>query len=82
MDKQSTYTPLQGPIGQPTQNVGMATGASCPHCRVGSPQENFTCCYIIGYIIGILLGICLFPIGIICCSAMKEKTCSHCGHQL
>jgi len=44
----------------------------CPVCRIGSLEEDFTC-------LGVLIGILLFPLGLICCLAMRNKRCTHCG---
>ncbi|XP_064095687.1 membrane protein BRI3-like [Macrobrachium nipponense] len=51
--------------------VYVANG-SCPNCRVGFFVDDFTCC-------GICLAIFFFPIGLICCFAMRERKCSNCG---
>ncbi len=57
-------------------NVVIVTGGgSCPHCRIGYPREDYNCC-------GICLAIWFFPIGILCCLAMKDTVCSHCGRHL
>ena len=73
-----TYIPQQqGIYGQPPQNVVIVAGSvgTCPYCRVGYPREDFSCC-------GIFCAIFFFPIGILCCLAMRETTCSHCGRHL
>ncbi|XP_077296774.1 uncharacterized protein LOC143918678 [Arctopsyche grandis] len=49
----------------------MAVGA-CPACRIGMLEDDFTC-------LGILCAIACFPIGILCCLAMKNRRCSNCG---
>ncbi|OWR48478.1 membrane protein BRI3 [Danaus plexippus] len=49
----------------------IAVGA-CPACRVGILEDDFTC-------LGILCAILFFPIGILCCLAMKNRRCSNCG---
>nr|XP_045607104.1 brain protein I3-like [Procambarus clarkii] len=46
-------------------------GTSCPACRAGVLQNEFTCC-------GICLGIFFFPIGLVCCFLMQERRCSNC----
>ncbi|KAK8738213.1 hypothetical protein OTU49_004107, partial [Cherax quadricarinatus] len=46
-------------------------GNTCPTCRAGILQNEFTCC-------GICLGIFFFPIGLICCFLMQERRCSNC----
>ncbi|XP_041987790.1 brain protein I3 [Aricia agestis] len=80
------YTPQQypsAPQGQPyaMPNYGatniiipptiIAVGA-CPACRVGILEDDFTC-------LGILCAILFFPIGILCCLALKNRRCSNCG---
>lgn len=49
----------------------IAVGA-CPACRVGILEDDFTC-------LGILCAILFFPIGILCCLALKNRRCSNCG---
>lgn len=49
----------------------IAVGA-CPACRVGILEDDFTC-------LGILCAIAFFPIGILCCLALKNRRCSNCG---
>lgn len=44
----------------------------CPACRVGVLEDDFTC-------MGVLCAILFFPLGILCCLAMREKRCSNCG---
>ena len=52
---------------QPTQPaVVVMGGGNCPSCRVGVLSDDYSCC-------GIFLAIFFFPIGILCCLAMKER---------
>ncbi|KAL8561228.1 hypothetical protein ACOMHN_024484 [Nucella lapillus] len=44
----------------------------CPACRVGVLEDDFTC-------LGVLCAILFFPIGILCCLAMRQRRCAHCG---
>uniref|UniRef100_A0A1B6L0T4 Membrane protein BRI3 n=1 Tax=Graphocephala atropunctata TaxID=36148 RepID=A0A1B6L0T4_9HEMI len=44
----------------------------CPACRVGVLEDDFTC-------LGICCAIFFFPIGILCCLALKDKRCTNCG---
>ncbi|KAG4074913.1 hypothetical protein HA402_009338 [Bradysia odoriphaga] len=44
----------------------------CPACRIGVLQDDFSC-------LGILCAIVFFPVGILCCLALKSKRCSNCG---
>ncbi|XP_060534864.1 membrane protein BRI3-like [Cylas formicarius] len=54
-----------------TQPEVIIIGA-CPACRVGVLEDDFTC-------LGLLCAILFFPLGILCCLAMREKRCSNCG---
>ncbi|GFS01025.1 brain protein I3 [Elysia marginata] len=54
----------------PTQSVVLVGG--CPSCRAGVLEDDFTC-------LGVLCAIMCFPIGILCCLAMRQRRCSACG---
>lgn len=43
----------------------------CPVCRIGVLEDNFTCG-------GLLCALLFFPLGILCCLAMRTKVCSNC----
>ncbi|CAM9919706.1 membrane protein BRI3 [Lampetra fluviatilis] len=64
--------PAYAPGPQPTPAVVIMAGG-CPSCRMGVMQDDFTCC-------GIFLAICFFPLGILCCYALRQKRCASCGH--
>lgn len=42
------------------------------HFQVGYLEDDYTC-------LGILMAILFFPLGIICCLALKNRRCSNCG---
>ncbi|KAL5018364.1 hypothetical protein ScPMuIL_004086 [Solemya velum] len=44
----------------------------CPSCRVGVLEEDFTC-------LGVCCAILFFPLGILCCLAMRQRRCPNCG---
>ncbi|KAJ8387145.1 hypothetical protein AAFF_G00160850 [Aldrovandia affinis] len=44
----------------------------CPACRVGVLEDDFTC-------LGILCAILFFPIGILFCLALRQRSCPNCG---
>ncbi|XP_001647695.2 brain protein I3 [Aedes aegypti] len=46
----------------------------CPACRIGMLEDDYTCC-------GICCAIFFFPVGILCCLAMKNRRCTNCGAQ-
>ena len=45
---------------------------ACPACRIGILEDDYTC-------LGVLCAILFFPIGILCCLALKNRRCSNCG---
>ncbi|ESP03912.1 hypothetical protein LOTGIDRAFT_110248, partial [Lottia gigantea] len=55
---------------QPQTAVVMVGG--CPACRVGVLEDDFTC-------LGVFCAIMFFPIGILCCLAMRQRRCVNCG---
>ncbi|XP_077976318.1 membrane protein BRI3-like [Styela clava] len=57
-------------IHQPPTSVVVVGG--CPACRVGVLEDDFTCC-------GVCCAIIFFPIGILCCLAMRQRRCPNCG---
>ncbi|XP_076458827.1 uncharacterized protein LOC143292438 [Babylonia areolata] len=91
LPSQGGYTPLpQGGYAPPPPQPAGATPSyqynvtvqpaaqrvvvvgGCPACRVGVLEDDFTC-------LGVLCAILFFPIGILCCLAMRQRRCAHCG---
>lgn len=58
------------PPGQPPVSVVVLGG--CPACGVGTLEEEFTC-------LGLLLAVCFFPVGLLCCLALRVQRCTSCG---
>ncbi|XP_013383972.1 brain protein I3 [Lingula anatina] len=66
------YQPhYQQPQAVPVQQNVVVVGG-CPACRVGVLEDDFTC-------LGVLCAILFFPIGILCCLAMRQRRCPNCG---
>ncbi|KAM3960717.1 membrane protein BRI3 [Aphomia sociella] len=65
------YMPNYGATNIIIQPPIITVGA-CPACRVGILEDDFTC-------LGILCAIFFFPLGILCCLALKNRRCSNCG---
>lgn len=61
----------QSTIAVPTEIIVIN---GCPACRIGVLEDDYTCC-------GICCAIFFFPIGILCCLALKNKRCTNCGAQ-
>lgn len=55
---------------QPATQVVLVGG--CPACRSGVLEEDYTC-------LGVLCAILFFPLGILCCLAMRQRRCPNCG---
>ncbi|CAH1273830.1 membrane protein BRI3-like [Branchiostoma lanceolatum] len=55
---------------QPTTSVVVVGG--CPACRVGVLEDDYTC-------LGICCAIAFFPIGLLCCLALRQRRCPNCG---
>lgn len=74
-------TPLKGP-SEPSYGTcindvivplpEIATGGACPICHIGILEYEYTC-------VGLLCLVLLFPVGILCCLALKKSSCSYCG---
>ncbi|KAI9550420.1 hypothetical protein GHT06_001699 [Daphnia sinensis] len=82
-DPPPAYTPfVQQPISSnsgttaviitpnPAGNIFLVSG--CPACRVGVLDDEFT-------FLGLLCCILFFPIGILCCLALRQRRCLNCG---
>ena len=55
---------------QPPTQIVVVGG--CPACRVGVLEEDYTC-------LGVLCAILFFPLGLLCCLAMRQRRCPNCG---
>ncbi|XP_021957145.1 brain protein I3 [Folsomia candida] len=66
----STNVILSEPVMFPATQVIIVGG--CPACRVGVLEDNFSC-------LGVLCAIMFFPLGILCCLALRDKRCTNCG---
>lgn len=44
----------------------------CPSCRIGFLEDTYSA-------LGVLCAIFFFPLGVLCCLAMKTKRCRNCG---
>lgn len=64
-----TMTPTVVTV-QPAENIILVGG--CPACRIGVLEDDYTCG-------GILMAIIFFPVGFLCCIAMKQRKCPNCG---
>ncbi|XP_033630685.1 brain protein I3-like [Asterias rubens] len=66
---QGSYVPAQ-PITLSTTNVVLVGG--CPACRIGILEDDFT-------LLGVCCAVLFFPLGILCCLAMRQRRCQNCG---
>lgn len=55
---------------QTTPSVIVVGG--CPACQVGVLEDDFSC-------LALCCAILFFPVGILCCLALKERRCTNCG---
>ncbi|XP_058061731.1 uncharacterized protein LOC131212029 [Anopheles bellator] len=60
------------PVPQITQQIIVVNG--CPACRIGMLEDDYSC-------LGIFCAIFFFPVGILCCLAMRNRRCTNCGAQ-
>lgn len=69
-----SYVPSYGATSGPTQVIipEIIIVGACPACRVGYLEDDYTC-------LGLFCAIFFFPLGILCCLALKNKRCSNCG---
>ncbi|XP_045610644.2 membrane protein BRI3 [Procambarus clarkii] len=56
----------------PVRATDVIIVGGCPACRVGVLSEDFT-------LAGLCCAFWFFPVGILCCLAMRERRCSNCG---
>ncbi len=59
-------------IVSPPQTVVLVNGGGCPNCGVGYLRDDYGC-------FAIFLAIFFFPLGVLCCLAMREQRCSNCS---
>ncbi|XP_071546211.1 membrane protein BRI3-like [Panulirus ornatus] len=59
-------------VVNPVRAADVIVVGGCPACRVGVLDEDFT-------LAGLCCAFWFFPIGILCCLAMRERRCSNCG---
>ncbi|XP_023173280.1 brain protein I3 [Drosophila hydei] len=59
-------------VVQPALPAEIIVIGACPSCRIGYLEDTFSP-------LGLCCAIFFFPIGILCCLAMREKRCSNCG---
>uniref|UniRef100_D3TKK4 Membrane protein BRI3 n=1 Tax=Glossina morsitans morsitans TaxID=37546 RepID=D3TKK4_GLOMM len=66
-------TPVSVVISQPlTVPPEIIIIGGCPACRIGILEDSFP-------LLALCCAIAFFPVGILCCLAMKNKRCSNCG---
>lgn len=68
------YPPQQQPMvaRQTTYTTQVVVVGGCPACRVGTLEDDFT-------LLGLCCAIVFFPLGILCCLAMRQRRCPNCG---
>ncbi|XP_033117775.1 brain protein I3-like [Anneissia japonica] len=72
---QRVVYPQPMPYRQPvtvTHTTNVVVVGGCPACRVGVLEDDFT-------VLGVLCAILFFPLGILCCLAMRQRRCPNCG---
>uniref|UniRef100_A0A0P4WES1 Membrane protein BRI3 n=1 Tax=Scylla olivacea TaxID=85551 RepID=A0A0P4WES1_SCYOL len=67
--QQPTYGTVPIVVNRPADVIVVG---GCPACRVGVLSEEFT-------LAGLCCAFWFFPLGILCCLAMRERRCSNCG---
>ena len=69
---QQAYYPQPNIVVQPANPAIVVVGGDCPNCRIGVLADDYGC-------FAIFLAIFFFPLGVLCCLAMRERVCTHCG---
>ncbi|XP_046993309.1 brain protein I3 [Schistocerca americana] len=69
---QGNYVPTYGATTITVQPQEIIIVGACPACRIGVLEDDYTC-------LGIFCAIFFFPLGILCCLALKNRRCSNCG---
>ncbi|XP_070580286.1 membrane protein BRI3-like [Ptychodera flava] len=67
-----TYSQTTVTVQPVPQTTRVVVVGGCPACRVGVLEDDFTC-------LGVCCAILFFPIGILCCLAMRQRRCPNCG---
>ncbi|UJR20542.1 hypothetical protein I4U23_023669 [Adineta vaga] len=65
-------SPYPYAFGSQQQQPTVIVLGGCPACKVGMLDTEFTCA-------GLCCAIFLFPIGILCCLALRQRRCNFCG---
>ncbi|ALC42302.1 CG12012, partial [Drosophila busckii] len=60
------------PMPPLTRTAEIIVIGGCPSCRIGVLEDSFS-------VLGLCCAIVFFPVGILCCLAMREKHCTNCG---
>ncbi|KAJ3600360.1 hypothetical protein NHX12_031345 [Muraenolepis orangiensis] len=79
-DGQGFHAPQMGPAiaQQPYSGTytiiqpSIVVVGGCPACRVGVLEDDFTC-------LGIMCALLFFPLGILFCFALRQRSCPNCG---
>ncbi|CAF0715362.1 unnamed protein product [Adineta steineri] len=68
----TTTTVSSYPYALGSQQPTVIVLGGCPACKIGMLETDFT-------FLGLCCAIFFFPIGIICCLALRQRRCNFCG---